>query len=250
MPGTPLSHDQWARIQEISLAIHSSRSSESLMSLAAEDLPRILEVDWACWNEHDRRVRLERVCASHSHEDGLASLLPEINACMESHPVLEACGLIDNLRLHREVMSLTDFKSERELRNVPIWHEAYRHVEAQHQMVAQFAANETRGVTLTVNASKPFRDEQRVMLAILRDHFEIACRRLVMPQPVAATDGNQPLLSKREREVLPHLLNGKTNPEIGTILGISPRTVEKHVAKVLEKYGVETRGALIALGRG
>ena len=38
---------------------------------------------------------------------------------------------------------------------------------------------------------------------------------------------------------------GKTNVEIGAILDMSPRTVEKHFEHVFEKLGVETRMAAV-----
>jgi DNA-binding CsgD family transcriptional regulator len=50
-------------------------------------------------------------------------------------------------------------------------------------------------------------------------------------------------LSKREVEVSRWICHGKTNAEIGAILGISPRTVHKHVEHILRKLGVETRMA-------
>lgn len=48
-------------------------------------------------------------------------------------------------------------------------------------------------------------------------------------------------LSKRETETLSWVAQGKTNPEIGTILGISPRTVQKHLERIYIKLGVENR---------
>jgi DNA-binding CsgD family transcriptional regulator len=50
-------------------------------------------------------------------------------------------------------------------------------------------------------------------------------------------------LSKRESEILAYVAVGKTNREIGIILGISSRTVSKHVEHILERLGVETRTA-------
>jgi len=48
-------------------------------------------------------------------------------------------------------------------------------------------------------------------------------------------------LTKREAEVLCWIAQGKTNREIGQILEISPRTVNKHLEQVFEKVGVENR---------
>jgi DNA-binding CsgD family transcriptional regulator len=50
-------------------------------------------------------------------------------------------------------------------------------------------------------------------------------------------------LTRRETEVLTWVADGKTNAEIGVILGTSPRTVQKHLEHIFEKLGVETRTA-------
>lgn len=62
-------------------------------------------------------------------------------------------------------------------------------------------------------------------------------------------------LTPREAEVLRWVAAGKTNREIGLILGLSPRTVTKHLEHVFAKLGVETRTAaasraLAVLGSG
>lgn len=54
-------------------------------------------------------------------------------------------------------------------------------------------------------------------------------------------------LTPRETEVLSWVAKGKTNRDIGEILGMSPRTVNKHLEHVFEKLGVETRAAAAAL---
>jgi DNA-binding NarL/FixJ family response regulator len=49
-------------------------------------------------------------------------------------------------------------------------------------------------------------------------------------------------LSKREKEVLGRIADGLTDREIGTALGISPRTVGRHVGNILDKLSVRNRG--------
>ena len=51
------------------------------------------------------------------------------------------------------------------------------------------------------------------------------------------------LLTLREREVLDWLARGKSNSEIGDILGISSATVGKHLEHIYPKLGVENRTA-------
>jgi DNA-binding NarL/FixJ family response regulator len=48
-------------------------------------------------------------------------------------------------------------------------------------------------------------------------------------------------LTRRERQVLAMLSEGLTVGQVATRLGISPRTVETHVAKLYRKLGVRTR---------
>jgi DNA-binding NarL/FixJ family response regulator len=54
-------------------------------------------------------------------------------------------------------------------------------------------------------------------------------------------------LTLRESEVLYWVAKGKTNRDIGDILGASPATVKKHLERIHEKLGVETRTAAAAL---
>ena len=50
-------------------------------------------------------------------------------------------------------------------------------------------------------------------------------------------------LTEREAEVLYWVAQGKTSPEIAIILGAALKTVKKHLQRVYEKLGVETRTA-------
>ena len=46
------------------------------------------------------------------------------------------------------------------------------------------------------------------------------------------------------------LAAGKTDRDIAAILGISPRTVHKHLQRIYEKLGVETRTAAVLRALG
>lgn len=54
-------------------------------------------------------------------------------------------------------------------------------------------------------------------------------------------------LTSREGEVLSWLSKGKTNRDIAQILGLSPRTVDKHLEQIYSKLGVENRTAAAAM---
>jgi CheY-like chemotaxis protein/DNA-binding CsgD family transcriptional regulator len=57
-------------------------------------------------------------------------------------------------------------------------------------------------------------------------------------------------LTAREAEVLYWVVKGKTNKDIGDILGSSPMTVKKHLERVFVKLGVETRTAAAGMAMG
>lgn len=54
-------------------------------------------------------------------------------------------------------------------------------------------------------------------------------------------------VTSREAEVLLCLSRGKSNRDIAAILGLSPRTVNKHLEQMFEKLGVENRASATAL---
>ncbi len=67
-------------------------------------------------------------------------------------------------------------------------------------------------------------------------------------QPTVSLEQYQ--LTPRELDVLSWVAKGKTNRDIAEILGMSPRTVNKHLEHIFVKLGVETRAAAAALVAG
>jgi len=63
--------------------------------------------------------------------------------------------------------------------------------------------------------------------------------------PTTATPTDVPSLTLRQKEVLSLIADGLTNAEIAQSLGISPKTVDKHRAAIMEKLGIFTRAGLI-----
>ena len=55
------------------------------------------------------------------------------------------------------------------------------------------------------------------------------------------------MVTEREAEVLLWIARGKSNRDIAEILGLSPRTVNKHLEQIYSKLGVENRASAAAL---
>ena len=88
-------------------------------------------------------------------------------------------------------------------------------------------------------ARRPFSDRDRDRAEMVRPQLA----QLYRLSSVATSD--TATLTPREREVLEWLAAGKTNRDIAEIIGAKPRTVEKHLERVYQKLGVETRTAAV-----
>jgi len=92
---------------------------------------------------------------------------------------------------------------------------------------------------------KPFRDQDlldRIQRAIAKD----AERRLALGEQTRIRTHLESL-TEREREVLDLLTLGKQNKVIAQELGVSPRTIEIHRARVMEKMGAQSVAELVRM---
>jgi FixJ family two-component response regulator len=55
------------------------------------------------------------------------------------------------------------------------------------------------------------------------------------------------LLTSRERDVLGQIAAGSSNKQAGRELGISPRTIEVHRARIMEKLGAKNAADLVRI---
>lgn len=94
--------------------------------------------------------------------------------------------------------------------------------------------------------TKPIDTEQLLAAVRAALHDDV----LIGPE----TDGRRPVevrgfeqLTPRERQVLQLITNGQSNKEAGRELGISPRTIEVHRARVMEKLGARNTADLMRI---
>ncbi len=92
---------------------------------------------------------------------------------------------------------------------------------------------------------KPFRDQDlldRIQKAIARD-----ARLRVSLGEHARIRSRLESLTAREREVLDLLIQGKQNKAVAQVLDVSPRTVEIHRARVMEKMDAQSVAELVRM---
>jgi two-component system response regulator FixJ len=90
---------------------------------------------------------------------------------------------------------------------------------------------------------KPF--DPHALLVSIRDALTAAARRAATTDPEIWR--RLELLTPREREVLEQLVIGRSNKAIARELAISPRTVEIHRARVMEKMHAESLPQLVRI---
>lgn len=93
---------------------------------------------------------------------------------------------------------------------------------------------------------KPF--EIDALIDRIRQALEIGARNRREPAvPAAEVRDRVERLTARERDVLRHLTAGQPNKVIAYELGISPRTVEIHRARVMDKMEVQNVSQIVRL---
>jgi two-component system response regulator FixJ len=130
-----------------------------------------------------------------------------------------------------------------------------RHVKMRHTGTPVFMLSDTQQVDAAVMAmkmgasdvaTKPINTEQ--LLARVRESLRRDVHLGAMQggqRPVEVRGFAQ--LTPREREVLQLITNGQSNKEAGRELGISPRTIEVHRARVMEKLGARNTADLMRI---
>jgi len=98
-----------------------------------------------------------------------------------------------------------------------------------------------------VDARDQLRSAYEMLTAMGIDGFaERACRELLATGEIVRkrTAGTASQLTGQETRIARLAGEGKTNPEIGTQLFLSPRTVEYHLHKIFRKLGISSRREL------
>ena len=92
---------------------------------------------------------------------------------------------------------------------------------------------------------KPVDDE--LLVEVLRNALRVDRERRTATSSRSAADARLERLTTREREILALLAAGHQNREIAAQLAISPRTVEVHKARIMEKLDCHSLAELIRI---
>ncbi|MBS2536622.1 helix-turn-helix domain-containing protein [Catenulispora sp. NF23] len=130
----------------------------------------------------------------------------------------------------------SDLHTDAEFHRLPLFQSVFAPMGARRQLIMAVQPDEQRRVVVLFNRSAPDFAPQDVAVAeSLRPRIGRALARFGGPLPRRAK------VSPREADVLDLLCRGLTDRQIATRLGISPRTVDKHLEHAYVKLGVRCR---------
>jgi DNA-binding CsgD family transcriptional regulator len=137
-----------------------------------------------------------------------------------------------------------------QFRRTDLYNDYYREIAIEDAMAVPVHVEGPLLVSFVFNRSRrAFDDRERARMEAIRPHLA-SLYRLSRAMDMARSPQWSPSpdtgrLTAREQEVMRWLSGGKTDRDIAEILGISPRTVHKHLQRIYEKLGVETRTAAV-----
>jgi DNA-binding CsgD family transcriptional regulator len=170
------------------------------------------------------------------------------DAYLHEHPLLihfRATGL-------PEPVKISDLLSRARFHRLGLYSEFYRHLPVEDQLAFNLpATGDGHLIAIALNrAQENFTDADRDVLTAIAGPLNNAVRRGRLRHraqtAIAAADSNGlGELTGRELQVLELAARGRTNRAIASAVGVSPRTVAKHLEHIYRKLGVTSRAAAV-----
>jgi DNA-binding CsgD family transcriptional regulator len=217
---------------------------DDFAGLVLPQLVRLVGCDVITYNEIGLDPGKVRV-VDHPRGARIAALTAAFTAHVHEHPLVA----------HHRAMAdtgpakISDFLSQRQFHRLGLYCDFYRPLAVEHQMAIALPAPANQVIGIALNrSSTDFTETDRAVLTILQAPLIAGLRRAQNRHragQAAARAGSAglPDLTGRESEILRLVAAGRTNTAIARTLGVSPRTVAKHLEHIYRKLGVTSRAA-------
>jgi DNA-binding NarL/FixJ family response regulator len=158
------------------------------------------------------------------------SALPDVAIMDISMPVMNGIEAAERIRANHPDMQVIMLSMHDTVEHV------YRAIKAgaQGYLLKESASREIVEAVRAVMAGRRFLSERVAGMASLQE-------RLSARSPQSPVES----LSKREREILQLVVEGRTSAEIAVLLALSPKTVETYRSRLMRKLGVADIPALV-----
>lgn len=198
-------------------------------------LASIVRSDVVFWNSYSLGPELDEralVSSSRCRSVVRAPAGPWLEHLHE-HPIMSG--------RHGPVTAISDVLSTAQFTRTWLFQEAFRPVGLRYELGLELphASDEMSIVVFSRGPGKDFSDRDHLVLELLRPHVDNALRRLTRSSPA---------LTPRQSEVLRLAGEGLSDAQIATRLGLSPRTVGKHLENVYSRTGAHSRLQAVSLG--
>jgi DNA-binding CsgD family transcriptional regulator len=205
-----------------------------------ENLPRLVASELTTLSVCDLRRNTRSVVSSPK-----AAISTEDRACFDrffnSHPLVRFHSSTPGSGTSR----ISDLPAGRSFKESALYNEYYRRIGIDHVVAVPLMVDEEVLVSFVLNRKgRDFSDQERAFLDLVREPMSALYRNLFAREKGRGGFARLPITA-RERDVLSWVAAGKTDREIAEILGMSTRTVQKHLQHIYEKLGVETRTAAV-----
>ena len=247
-----LRHRDLAAFSRALATLYADADTRSLSTRILASVRGLFDCDFATFSLIDLRH-------ARFHASALDPLVPDWPGMdvHERHLPSDPAAMYIRRTGKPHAVRMSDFVSLRQYRNLSVYTEVFGRVGCNRRM--GFAVKDRSPVSLvaTLNRTgRDFSDEERALFDLLRPHL-LQANALASAQErrqllLGETHGSTPVpasrLTAREQEVLSWLKQGKTNWEIGMILGIAEKTAGKHLEHIFAKLHVENRTAAAKTG--
>jgi DNA-binding CsgD family transcriptional regulator len=154
------------------------------------------------------------------------------------------------IQAHRlDAVKFSDYLTTRELHRLDIYDLIYAPTSVEHQIAFTVPASDRQIVGFALSRARhDFSERDRGVLNVLRPFVGHAYERVrEHPRPLPA---DMLGLTPRQGEILRHLTHGRSSAQIALAMGISERTVHKHLENIYQRLDVPSRAAAVARGLG
>jgi DNA-binding CsgD family transcriptional regulator len=246
-----LTSSELRAVLDLVYALNAAEPTDTLIEVLTA-LGRLVGADVASYTRVDHRAT-RLLTAVVAPEEQALSRSADFHTVFDQHPG-HAAYRSGRLRLG-EAAALSDLAEPAVLRRLPFYVDFYTPRGTRDQLLCLTSVDHRHGSTLAFNRSRPgFTDRDREIAELISPHWAQAMDRRARLAALSngATGRRQTspglsVLTRAERAVVDRLATGLTDREIARAMGISPRTVQKHLENTYRKLDTTNRTSLVAL---
>lgn len=148
-------------------------------------------------------------------------------------------------------VKISDKLSRPRFHALGLYADFFRHIPVEDQIAFSLPDPDGKVIGVALNrACRDFSEADRDLLDLIRGHLVNALRRIRRrqraQQALTQADSAPPAgLTEREAEVIRLVAAGRTNIAAARALGVSPRTVAKHLEHIYRKFDVTSRASAV-----